>query len=419
MKSYEESKVSMKIINLDGSIFYDSDITNCMRYVKSGQLVILQSYLQHAGLFSELTGLIYRDINSLFGDQKSHGVEKDGLNKIHNYLNVGEISDLYKKIRGSLKDKMPAVTASMFRSLGLTSEFYVHESSLIRIMLPFNEQKKYQRDYELGKLTLHGPHHDFFQNVPINAINTWAALGSVEKENSMFIYPDCWQKRIPQGDNGTAKMDQYLGVPLEFSMNEGDVLIFHSNHMHASRLNTTGNTRIVLTNRVTEDWPKYLFAEQPQIYFSSTGFDTITDFAGMFDAPGFLGKKKYISSRWLIIYYKIMRKLTGRSALRSDRPQLNDLSSHLKEIESKDVQSLKNDEVIAIDKKTCVARIDGNLISFSRYCTHQGADLALGYIDENKIVCPYHGAKFDLTTGRSPCEGLNNIRVNNIIEDTF
>jgi len=192
--NYKESKVSMKIINLDGSIFYDSDIINCMRYVKSGQLVILQSYLQHAGLFSELTGLIYRDINSLFGDQKSHGVEKDGLNKIHNYLNVDEISDLYKKIRGSLKDKMPAVTASMFRILGLTSEFYVHESSLIRIMLPFNEQKKYQRDYELGKLTLHGPHHDFFQNVPINAINTWAALGSVEKENSMFIYPDCWQK---------------------------------------------------------------------------------------------------------------------------------------------------------------------------------------------------------------------------------
>ena len=160
MKSYDKLKDEMKIINLDGTVSYDTDLSNCISYVSSGKLVILKNYLQNVGVLNELTKLIYRNIKSLYGEQKKYAIEKDGIEKIHNHLDVNEISALYKKIRTLLKEKMSAVTVSMFRSLGLTDEFYVHDACLIRMMLPYNQQKKYKNKYELGKLTLHGPHHD-------------------------------------------------------------------------------------------------------------------------------------------------------------------------------------------------------------------------------------------------------------------
>jgi len=37
----------MKIINLDGTVSYDNDLSNCISYVSSGKLVILKNYLQN------------------------------------------------------------------------------------------------------------------------------------------------------------------------------------------------------------------------------------------------------------------------------------------------------------------------------------------------------------------------------------
>ena len=48
-----------------------------------------------------------------------------------------------------------------------------------------------------------------------------------------------------------------------------------------------------------------------------------------------------------------------------------------------------------------VGNANGELFAVSRRCRHLGADLAEGSIDrEGCLVCPWHGARFDVATGR-------------------
>jgi len=43
----------------------------------------------------------------------------------------------------------------------------------------------------------------------------------------------------------------------------------------------------------------------------------------------------------------------------------------------------------------------GELFAVTRHCRHLRADLANGSVDEDAcLVCPWHGAKYDVTTGR-------------------
>jgi nitrite reductase/ring-hydroxylating ferredoxin subunit len=54
--------------------------------------------------------------------------------------------------------------------------------------------------------------------------------------------------------------------------------------------------------------------------------------------------------------------------------------------------------------------IDGELHYFSRYCTHEGADLSLGYVDEHDCLgCPWHNLKFD-KNGKQSCKSLKNLK---------
>jgi nitrite reductase/ring-hydroxylating ferredoxin subunit len=48
-----------------------------------------------------------------------------------------------------------------------------------------------------------------------------------------------------------------------------------------------------------------------------------------------------------------------------------------------------------------VGNAGGELFAVSRRCRHLRADLAKGSIDEEGcLVCPWHGAKYDVSTGR-------------------
>ena len=51
-----------------------------------------------------------------------------------------------------------------------------------------------------------------------------------------------------------------------------------------------------------------------------------------------------------------------------------------------------------------VGNADGELFAVTRRCRHLGADLANGSLDRDGcLVCPWHGARFDLTTGAHQC----------------
>lgn len=64
---------------------------------------------------------------------------------------------------------------------------------------------------------------------------------------------------------------------------------------------------------------------------------------------------------------------------------------------------LSEGSMVAIDlrgKHLLLARIGGEVFAVSGTCTHEESDLALGFVIEDRVVCPLHLSQFDLRTGQ-------------------
>lgn len=57
--------------------------------------------------------------------------------------------------------------------------------------------------------------------------------------------------------------------------------------------------------------------------------------------------------------------------------------------------------VYAGDVPVLLIRLNGIIHAIGRICTHEYADLADGELDDGCVVCPLHGSRFDITTGRA------------------
>ena len=49
--------------------------------------------------------------------------------------------------------------------------------------------------------------------------------------------------------------------------------------------------------------------------------------------------------------------------------------------------------------RVLLSRIGGGVFAVSGTCTHEEADLGLGFMIEERVVCPLHLSQFDLRTG--------------------
>lgn len=50
-------------------------------------------------------------------------------------------------------------------------------------------------------------------------------------------------------------------------------------------------------------------------------------------------------------------------------------------------------------KDVLVANVNGNFYAMNDICNHSGAPLHEGELDEKVLICPWHGAKWDVTSG--------------------
>ena len=48
----------------------------------------------------------------------------------------------------------------------------------------------------------------------------------------------------------------------------------------------------------------------------------------------------------------------------------------------------------------CVANVGGTITAMDNVCLHMGGPLGQGYIEGNKVVCPWHGWEYDPKTGQ-------------------
>lgn len=53
------------------------------------------------------------------------------------------------------------------------------------------------------------------------------------------------------------------------------------------------------------------------------------------------------------------------------------------------------------DEKVCLANADGRVYAFRDNCTHKEFPLSAGAIVGSQVECAWHGARFELGTGRA------------------
>lgn len=57
--------------------------------------------------------------------------------------------------------------------------------------------------------------------------------------------------------------------------------------------------------------------------------------------------------------------------------------------------------VEVMEQEIAVFNLDGSLHAIDNSCTHVGGPLCEGEINGTEVICPWHGAAFEITTGRA------------------
>lgn len=51
------------------------------------------------------------------------------------------------------------------------------------------------------------------------------------------------------------------------------------------------------------------------------------------------------------------------------------------------------------DVEIAVINVDGRFYAIEDMCTHDGGELASGEVEGDEVICPRHGARFNIRTG--------------------
>jgi nitrite reductase/ring-hydroxylating ferredoxin subunit len=70
-------------------------------------------------------------------------------------------------------------------------------------------------------------------------------------------------------------------------------------------------------------------------------------------------------------------------------------------VDVSELQAGKGKAVQVGPKRIAVFQIDGAYYAIDDACTHRGGSLADGELDGATVTCPWHGATFDVKTGRN------------------
>ncbi len=82
------------------------------------------------------------------------------------------------------------------------------------------------------------------------------------------------------------------------------------------------------------------------------------------------------------------------------------------------VEDVKEGEILPLilqETPIALTRVNGEVRAFGDICTHDDGPLAEGYIEDRCVVCPRHGAKFDLETGKPTFPAVKPIPIYRVV----
>lgn len=68
--------------------------------------------------------------------------------------------------------------------------------------------------------------------------------------------------------------------------------------------------------------------------------------------------------------------------------------------ETKDLQPGTAKLVEVAGKKIALFNVKGQFYALDDTCTHKGGPLSEGSIEDESVICPWHGASFEIKTGK-------------------
>jgi nitrite reductase/ring-hydroxylating ferredoxin subunit len=377
------------------------------RRVLAGDVIVARRALGALGVLEPFEELSYEGISQEMGEEAALEVRRRGFERFHEVVSAPQVPEVTERAYRLYSDRAPALLETMAREiLGIEGRFYFERNANVRFHVPYDLARAHRRAYTdfardrgEGKISAHGPHRDSWLDCPDNAVNLWAAIGPVQHGNGLSVFPEAYRWRLSFVPGGGVPRGQALGVPITCELAPGDVLLFHSDHVHASELNRCEATRHVVSFRVCVDRPHFPNGHYHHYRHSSLGGlpqplrEMPANLAGSWldTQVRFLGKRLGLQ---VPARCSSEEAVTAESLREEDPPVL---------VEEPPAPG----ELVLLSERLCATtRDDGTTVAFDRFCPHEGADLSRGHVRDGVLYCPWHNLAFDLETGRSPCTTL-------------
>jgi nitrite reductase/ring-hydroxylating ferredoxin subunit len=335
------------------------------------------------------------------------------LSKLHLYLDADSVDECSNYVNRQLKlDMMRWAYHVCANRLGFESGFYVDKEIYVRINYPFDEAIKgtsSKTTHPSHRLTRynrgrpkqtwgHGPHKDSWYGHSHSALNFWFSIAGTNIASTMNLFPDhAYRATGFDADSMYASYSEKLTNSVPLALSPCENFIFDPELLHSTRINTSDETRIVLTIRVSEDEPYFSNSIEHDIYDEWVASSSIEDGSLKSEKVGQLVEIEDYPSSDSAVDHIVIRINESRSV---EASELNR--------DDFDVDDGVVFEVNFLDG-ACLAVWDkGQLFRFSKYCPHVGAPLVGGLYDsENAMIkCPAHGAEFCVKSGGCGAKSL-------------
>lgn len=373
-----------------------------------GDTVIVTEFMQGLELYRFVQEILFEVVGKLHGQKCAQALGRSGLHRVHKIIPISDLGELIRAAEQRLATKFrPLMQTVLTQGLSLEKPVWVLHQPYLRMLVPHDATsnhhqylEEFRKSYADGRLTTLRPHRDEWFAEPATSINIWIALGDVQYGNGLSIYPETYLQKIPfQHDVGVIP-GQVVGKPVTFKLSAGDALFFHANHLHASELNHTAETRVVLSLRVALERPTTAIHKSKR--YTRINPNSVLSTLKLDPRINILERGLH---RLRPVFGKYPQKID--SGIPINAP---DKMTIVPQQDSIELADLEPGRPTATSATRCLIKLDnGDVFSFNRHCPHQGADMSLGYAEGDNLHCPWHNLPFDLRSGKSPCESLQGI----------
>ena len=411
--------------------------------------------LKNYHLYDEFTktckAAILEAVDEILGSETKEKIIKQGLKKIHKFFPVEYVPFLQYAVEKNLKKKIyDQIYLVTKNNLKIKNNFYIDRTLNFRIHYPYEIEKKskmtrqiyrcmnlanynnVKEEYALAKnkslnykfdstdiakinyfktnnesAYLHSPHKDTWFGHSTEGINLWWAITPVNELNGLMLFKDIYRFNIKHEKRPAYVKDKYnLGKVIVPSMSAGELLVFDPEILHASRLNTSDNTRIVISGRINEKKPKFYGHSKE----NKEPFWLLSE-----DVKNNIYNKDFV-------FQREKKNIVNIKKIEPKKNTIKEIILNQKIKTNKNYRLFKASEINKSKKillrfsnfKIGLLKRSSKIFAFNAICPHLQFNLLNTDGDKNSLVCPGHGLKFNLKNGVSSCKKFK-IKVFNVI----